>query len=87
MAAFHPTDTLRELQGTIQEVRDSVDEVIDHILVIQAEQDEMINPDSANVIYDEVMSDENEFLGTKNLVTSLLLIKKKKQYLKMFINF
>lgn len=58
MAAFHPTDTLRELQGTIQEVRDSVDEVIDPILVIQAEQDEMINPDSANVIYDEVMSDE-----------------------------
>lgn len=39
-------------------MRDSVDEVIDPILVIQAEQDEMINPDSANVIYDEVMSDE-----------------------------
>ena len=40
MAAFHPTSTLKELQGTLQEVRDAVDEVMDPLLVIQSENDE-----------------------------------------------
>lgn len=58
MKAFHPTDTLKELQQTIQEVSETVDEVVDPLLVIQAEQDEMINTDSANIIYNEALSDE-----------------------------
>ena len=58
MEAFHPTNTLKELQQTIQDVRNHVDEVMDPLLVIQAEQDKMINPESANVIYDEASSDE-----------------------------
>lgn len=66
MAAFHPTETLKELQGTIQQVRDSVDEIIDPLLVIQAEQDDMINPDSANIIYNEAMSDDKHLSWYKN---------------------
>lgn len=58
MAAFHPTDTLKELQGQIQDVRDHIDEVMDPLLVIQAEQDKMINTDSANIIYNESESDD-----------------------------
>ncbi|MBI5974091.1 alpha/beta hydrolase [Staphylococcus canis] len=58
MEQFHPTETLKELQQTIQDVRNTVDEVVDPLLVIQAEKDEMINPDSANIIYNEVMSDD-----------------------------
>lgn len=60
MEAFQPTGTLKELQQTIQNVRDHVDEVMDSLLVIQAEKDAMINPDSANVIYEEASSDEKD---------------------------
>ncbi|ARJ52014.1 alpha/beta hydrolase [Staphylococcus lutrae] len=66
MAAFHPTETLKELQVMLQGVRDSVDEVIDPLLIIQAEHDEMINPDSANIIYDEAMSDDKRISWYKN---------------------
>lgn len=58
MDVFQPTETLKELQGQIQDVRDHVDEVMDPLLVVQAEQDQMINTDSANIIYNESESDE-----------------------------
>lgn len=60
MDVFRPTDTLKELQGQIQDVRDHVDEVMDPLLVVQAEQDQMINTDSANIIYNESESDEKD---------------------------
>lgn len=60
MQSFKPTSTLKELQGQIQDIREHVDEVLDPLLVIQAEQDEMINPDSANIIYNETDTDEDE---------------------------
>src|SRR5699024_12187079 len=37
-----------------------VDEVMDPLLVIQGEQDQMINTDSANIIYNESESDEKD---------------------------
>ncbi|REI05957.1 carboxylesterase [Staphylococcus felis] len=58
MEQFHPTNTLKELQQTIQSVREAVDEVVEPLLVIQSEKDDMINPDSANIIYDEALSDD-----------------------------
>ncbi|UXR86352.1 alpha/beta hydrolase [Staphylococcus felis] len=58
MEQFHPTNTLKELQQTIQSVREAVDEVVESLLVIQSEKDDMINPDSANIIYDEALSDD-----------------------------
>lgn len=58
MDVFQPSETLKELQGQIQDVRDHVDEVMDPLLVVQAEQDQMINTDSANIIYNESESDE-----------------------------
>src|SRR5699024_12154075 len=60
MDAFHPTDTLKDLQGQIQSIRNQVDEVMDPLLVIQGEQDQMINTDSANIIYNESDSDDKE---------------------------
>ncbi|MEB7753253.1 alpha/beta hydrolase [Staphylococcus pseudoxylosus] len=58
MDHFKPTDTLKELQGQIEDVREHIDEVMDPLLVIQAEQDQMINTDSANIIYNESESDD-----------------------------
>lgn len=62
MEQFHPTNTLKELQQTIQSVREAVDEVVEPLLVIQSEKDDMINPDSANIIYDEALSDDKHLL-------------------------
>ena len=58
MEDFHPTETLKELSETLNNVRNEIDEVLDPILVVQAENDEMINPQSANYIYENVDSDE-----------------------------
>ena len=49
MEDFHPTETLKELSDTLSRVRNDVDEVLDPILVVQAEKDEMIDPQSANL--------------------------------------
>ena len=57
MAAFKPTSTLHELQSQIKDIRSQVDEVMDPLLVVQGELDNMINPDSANIIYNESDSD------------------------------
>ena len=60
MEDFHPTETLKELSDTLKRGKEQVDEVIEPILVIQAEQDKMIDPQSANYIYEHVDSDEKD---------------------------
>ncbi|WP_256083783.1 alpha/beta hydrolase, partial [Staphylococcus aureus] len=57
MDHFKPTETLKELSEALDTIKDQVDEVLDPILVIQAENDNMIDPQSANYIYDHVDSD------------------------------
>ena len=54
-----------------------MDEVLDPILVVQAEKDEMIDPQSANYIYENVDSDENKLNGMQIQDMSLQLIKKR----------
>ena len=46
-------------------------------LVVQAEKDEMIDPQSANYIYENVDSDENKLNGMQIQDMSLQLIKKR----------
>lgn len=60
MENFHPTDMLVDLQMTIQDVRDTVDNVYAPLFVAQGRLDTMINPDSANIIYNEAESDDKE---------------------------
>ncbi|WP_071460727.1 alpha/beta hydrolase [Bacillus massilinigeriensis] len=55
-----PMKTLKALQELIADVRSHVDRVYSPTLVIQAKEDHMINPDSANIIYDEVESIQKE---------------------------
>ncbi|MDG5786584.1 carboxylesterase [Evansella sp. AB-P1] len=55
-----PMKTLKALQGLIKEVRENVDMIYAPTLVIQAREDEMINPDSANIIYDQVEADHKK---------------------------
>lgn len=58
MHHFKPTETLKELSEALDTIKDQVDEVFDQILVIQAENDNMIDPQSANYIYEHVDSDD-----------------------------
>lgn len=52
--------TLKALQGLIAEVRDNVDMIYAPTFVVQARNDHMINPDSANIIYNAVESDNKK---------------------------
>lgn len=55
-----PMNTLRSLQQLIADVRDQVDMIYAPLFVVQARHDEMINPDSANIIYDNAESIEKD---------------------------
>ena len=56
-----PTETLKEFSEALDTIKDQVDEVLDPILVIQAENDNMIDPQSTNYIYEHVDSDEKGY--------------------------
>ncbi|MCX2828288.1 carboxylesterase [Bacillus pseudomycoides] len=51
-----PMNTLKALQGLIRDVRNNVDMIYAPTFVVQARHDEMINTDSANIIYNGVES-------------------------------
>lgn len=60
MDAFKPMNTLKALQDLIADVREHVDMIYAPTFVVQARHDQMINTDSANIIYNEVESDFKE---------------------------
>ncbi|MCM3667999.1 carboxylesterase [Mesobacillus maritimus] len=55
-----PMKTLKGVQEVISEVRNNVDMVYAPTFVVQGRHDHMINPDSANIIYNEVESVRKE---------------------------
>ncbi|RFB13610.1 alpha/beta fold hydrolase [Bacillus sp. HNG] len=57
-----PMNTLKALQELIAEVRNNVDMIYSPTFVAQARHDKMINPDSANIIYEAI---ENDFKKIK----------------------
>ncbi|MEB6170590.1 alpha/beta hydrolase [Staphylococcus pseudoxylosus] len=87
MDYFKPTDTLKELQGQIEDVREHIDEVMDPLLVIQAEQDQMINTDSANIIYNESESDDKDIKWYANSGHVITIDKEKELVFEDVYNF
>ncbi|MRX72311.1 alpha/beta fold hydrolase [Bacillus lacus] len=55
-----PMNTLRALQGLISDVRSNVDMIYSPTFVVQARHDHMINTDSANIIYNEVETEQKK---------------------------
>ncbi|PGZ97943.1 carboxylesterase [Bacillus pseudomycoides] len=55
-----PMNTLRALQDLIRDVRNNIDMIYAPTFVVQARHDEMINTDSANIIYNGVESNLKE---------------------------
>ncbi|WP_409302631.1 alpha/beta hydrolase [Peribacillus sp. SCS-155] len=60
MSRFAPMNTLEALQELISDVRNHVDHVYAPVFVVQARNDQMINTESANIIYDKVESVQKE---------------------------
>ncbi|MBD8006509.1 alpha/beta hydrolase [Bacillus norwichensis] len=55
-----PMNTLKALQQLIADVCDQVDMIYAPLFVVQARHDHMINPDSANIIYNQAESIEKD---------------------------
>ncbi len=55
-----PMKTLKALQQLIADVRANVDQIYAPTFVVQARHDEMINTDSANIIFNEVQTDDKK---------------------------
>ncbi|TDM14716.1 alpha/beta hydrolase [Macrococcus bovicus] len=79
MAAFHPTSLLEDLQQTIVKVRESIDDVFAPLFVAQGRLDTMINPDSANIIFEESSSDVKEIHWYEHSGHVITIDKEKEQ--------
>ncbi|RPF54451.1 alpha/beta hydrolase [Aquisalibacillus elongatus] len=65
-------ETFETLSHLIQEVHDNVDTIYAPAYVLQAEEDDMINKDSANYIYENIESDEKDikwYEGAPHVIT------------------
>ncbi|MET3697498.1 esterase/lipase [Bacillus oleivorans] len=74
-----PMKTLKELQALIQDVRVHVDLTYAPLFVVQARHDNMINPDSANIIYNEAESPQKNIKWYENSGHVITLDKEKEQ--------
>ncbi|KQL53119.1 carboxylesterase [Heyndrickxia shackletonii] len=74
-----PMGTLKELQDLIADVRKNVDMIYAPTFVVQARHDEMINTDSANIIYNEVESDKKQIKWYEESTHVITLGKEKEQ--------
>ena len=71
--------SLPDLQQLIHEVRQSIDLLYAPILIIQSRHDQVINPDSANIIYNSVESIQKEIRWFEQSGHVITLDKEKDQ--------
>lgn len=74
-----PMGTLKSLQELISDVRQNVDMIYAPTFVVQARHDEMINTDSANIIYDNIESDLKKIKWYEESTHVITLDKEKEQ--------
>jgi carboxylesterase len=74
-----PMNTLKALQNLIQEVRDNIDMIYAPTFVVQARHDNMINTESANIIYNEIESPEKSIKWYEESGHVITLDKEKDQ--------
>ncbi|MFC0274807.1 alpha/beta hydrolase [Metabacillus herbersteinensis] len=74
-----PMDTLKALQELISEVRNNVDMIYSPTFIAQARHDNMINTDSANIIFNEVETDHKELKWYEESGHVITLDKEKEQ--------
>ncbi|MCF6138660.1 alpha/beta hydrolase [Pseudalkalibacillus berkeleyi] len=81
MEAFQktPMKTLKALQDLISDVRSNIDMIYTPTFVIQARNDEMINTESANIIYESIESDQKDLKWYEESGHVITLDKEKEQ--------
>lgn len=81
MEAFQktPMKTLKALQNLISDVRSNIDMIYTPTFVIQARNDEMINTESANIIYESIESDQKDLKWYEESSHVITLDKEKEQ--------
>ncbi|MBO9129909.1 carboxylesterase [Bacillus sp. 165] len=82
-----PMKTLKALQQLIAEVRDNVDMVYAPTFVVQARHDEMINTDSANIIYNSVESNKKQIKWYEDSTHVITLDKQRDELHEDIYNF
>ncbi|KGX92874.1 carboxylesterase [Pontibacillus halophilus JSM 076056 = DSM 19796] len=83
----HSTETFQELGKFIKEVHDEIDTIYTPIMVVQAEQDEVINTDSATYIYNTVESDTKDLKWYTESGHAITLDKEREQLHEDIYNF
>lgn len=79
MDAFQPMATLGELRDFVRKTSERIDEIFAPTLVVQATRDNMIDPQSAEVIYDRVHTFQKEILWYEQSGHVITLDKEKDQ--------
>jgi carboxylesterase len=74
-----PKGMIKDLQNLISDVRNNTDMIYTPTFVVQARHDEMINTDSANIIYNNVESDNKHLKWYENSTHVITLGKEKEQ--------
>ncbi|WP_079527055.1 alpha/beta hydrolase [Halobacillus hunanensis] len=69
----------KQLGRFITSVHDEVDQIYTPAFIVQAEQDEMINTESANYIYEQIESDQKDIKWYKNSGHVITMDKEKEQ--------
>ncbi len=73
------TTLFQELGDTITDVKNHVDQIYTPTLVVQAEDDHMINTDSASYIYDNIEADNKQIKWYQDAGHAITLGKKKEE--------
>lgn len=81
MKAFQerPMESLADLRALIADVKEQVDHIYAPLFVVQGRLDNVINTDSANVIYDNAESTQKQIKWYENSGHVITLDKEKKQ--------
>ncbi|KIL43769.1 alpha/beta hydrolase [Jeotgalibacillus campisalis] len=74
-----PMETIKDLQGLIKDVRNSVDLIYTPSFVVQGRHDHMINTDSANIIFEGVETDQKKLKWYEESGHVITLDKEKEQ--------
>ncbi|OCA89120.1 alpha/beta hydrolase [Pseudobacillus wudalianchiensis] len=74
-----PMNTLKALQNLISDVRNNIDMIYAPAFIVQARHDEMINPESANIIYNEIESTMKEIKWYEESGHVITIDKEKEQ--------
>ncbi|MBU8906691.1 alpha/beta hydrolase [Desertibacillus haloalkaliphilus] len=74
-----PMNTLQALQELITDVRNHLDHIYSPTFVVQARHDEMIDTESANIIYENVESDDKEIKWYEHSTHVITLDKEKEE--------